>query len=765
MTATYRLQLTKDFTLRNAAEVIDYLEKLNISHLYLSPVFESAEGSVHGYDGIDFSKVSEERGGYEGFQALCDTIRDRKSPLRLILDIVPNHMAAIPANPYWYDLLEKGQDSENWTFFDLRPGQDKKLHLPILGKKLNEALKEGAITIEAGPTPTLRYADQIFPLNAASRRAIAEGEEDVEKILDMQYYALVYWTESASSMTYRRFFDVTSLVGVRVEAQDNYNKMHKFLQTMLTECDLIDGVRVDHIDGLANPAGYLERLNQDKGAIWVEKIMGPGEALPPGWPVRGTTGYEFIGHLNNLLVNEDGNSMICDWWKDETHSPWSDFTSCVAESKGKVLDIFFGPELNRLISLSSDLAVADQSRIFWTGMTIYLPVYRTYITDAASEQDRRYLKEAASLATQALGPAFSEASEFFLPLVMQPSSQAMKQLVTEWQQLTGPVMAKGLEDTAHYRFTPLSALNEVGCDADLTPETPEVFYSWINDIGRAYPQNFKATSTHDSKRSEDARHRLYALSDRPGQWIDFCEAAFSLNTKYTENIGRDVEIFLYQAITGTWPMDDNVNDIYIDRIKGYALKSIREAKLRTSWLAPDEEYEKAVDRFISNILQDSDFITLAAEFSDKLAWMGALNSLAVLTLKILSPGLPDFYQGSELWNFSLVDPDNRRPVDFERGRELLGVINARKDHPALLQYLLSEWRNGAIKLWLTQTLLQIRRDFLSEDIQISPVPVQGPGRDRVLAYTLSGPQSAGEILVVCARPLLVEDTQDLNAAT
>jgi (1->4)-alpha-D-glucan 1-alpha-D-glucosylmutase len=744
ITATYRVQVSKDFTLQDVCTLVPHLASLNISHLYLSPVFESSPGSTHGYDVHDFRTISEERGGKEAFNTLCSLVKE--NGLRLILDIVPNHMGVSEHNPFWMDVLAKGRDSRYWNLFDMRVEEGGKIHLPVLSAPLEELIEKGDVKI----VPHEKYGraasvfGQIFPLKEDT-----DESKDVQKILERQHYKFTVWTEAFDKISYRRFFDITNLVGVRVEDRDIYELTHRPLLSLLQEYDVIDGVRVDHIDGLADPATYLQELSSDIPAIWVEKILSGEERLPQDWPVLGTTGYEFIERLNGLFVDPAKFETLRRYWIEKIEPRWQNFQECVADGKEKVLEDLFPSELKRLVALSKDIAGEETARAFWKGMTVCLPVYRTYYgAKVYSDADRAYIAEAAEKARKRYGEDFIKAEKVFLPVLLSLQNDIQKQIVREWQQLSGPAMAKGLEDTAHYRYTPLAALNEVRCDADLKEDGTERFYQWIEEQAKDYPHGLLATSTHDTKRSEDARHRLYALSDRPEEWTAFFEKAVEINAALNKEgkITLATQYLLYQSILASWPLDDKIEETYIERLCGFAQKAAREARLQTGWLKPDQDYEDALRSFTQSILKDKTFVSHVRSFVPGLMTAGAVTSLSVLALKILGCGVPDIYQGMEGWDFSLVDPDNRRAPGFEQNRK--AFENAEKD----LQLLCHDWKSGAVKSWLTARLLKIRRDIIlpmGAPLSFERVSVEGKDKDHIVAYEIG--QRTQRLYVFCLR--------------
>ena len=755
--ATYRLQLNKDFTLYDAAEVANYLQQLGVSHIYLSPVLESVSGSNHGYDVTDFTRVSTERGGEDALLAL-----DRKARqlgLGMILDIVPNHMASSLENPFWCDVLALGKESAYWNFFDFRYGEDGKLHLPILG----EALKPGAAQLRLGKkgAPVLVVDDHELPLSPRAVEELTNGARAAGQEIDYfaqhlpaaqlgdivasQNYTLSVWTEATSQISYRRFFNIAELVGLRMEDPSVFTAAHRKLFELLRACPSIEGVRVDHIDGLLDPTAYLQQLAQTVPIVWVEKILAPGEAMRSVWPVRGTTGYEFGEKLHAIFVQDGGFILIEDYWRDKVENTWPDFPTCVFAGKTEVMEKFFQPELNRLAKLSGT------PETFWTAIAQGLPVYRTYIVDKAPDATDRDFIHAAVKTTKKY-KAWPATADGELNVLLNPRNPDQQRAAREWQQLSGAVMAKGLEDTAHYRYTPMTALNEVGCQPILADTAPEALLAWLGQRSREWPQALNATTTHDTKRNEDVRCRLLALTEMPGDWIAMFERLEKmLPPAETSALDRTTVYFVLQTIVGSWPFDDRIDDDYRARIHAYTEKAMREAKRRTGWNAPDQAYETAMAAAIDFYLTDAAAIDDLKRFMPPMTRCGALNALTAQAIKILSPGIPDLYQGTEMWNLSLVDPDNRRPVDYAARRALLEQWRAPVDN--LPEKLTTFWRDGAIKLWLTQRLLAIRRDYLlplGEIIEVKPVLISGERAKHLIAYKLIGAAAPDRGLLVVA---------------
>ena len=755
--ATYRLQINKDFTLDDAAAVAPYLHKLGISHIYLSPILESTPGSTHGYDITDFSKISDERGGADAFKRLNDVAASLNPPLNILLDIVPNHMGIAGENPYWFDVLAKGRNSPYWDLFDIRIGDGEKIQLATLAKELAEIDEKELKLVETERFGIcISVSGRNYPLRDETQndlRAQAEdsGQDftqfatslDKDVILDLlsrQPYELVLWTEAFEKISYRRFFNITELIGVKVEREDIYQLSHDFLFHLLHQHKLIDGVRVDHIDGLALPTNYLQRLHQNVGSILVEKILAPDEDLPVDWPVQGTTGYEFVSRLNGVFVDPARFSVLQKYWVERLEPRWQDFQSCVRESKEEILGKLFPSEMNRLVALSKHRGDERSARLFFTALTVCLKVYRTYGGEKSlSAADRAYLDEAVEAATEIYGTEFAAAAKKFLPILTDPQTEQERQVIIEWQQLSGPAMAKGLEDTAHYRYNPLAALNEVGCDGDV--HQAEDIIGWFQEIAKTHPDTLLATSTHDTKRSEDARHRLYALADRAEDWIDFFEKAREIAAPFIKDftLRPGYEWLLYQSMIATWPVDDEIDDHYVERLQAFAEKSSREARLDTDWLKPNEPFEKGIANFIAAVLGDATFKEHFDGFAKEIAADGAIISLSALTMKILGPAVPDIYQGQENWDFSLVDPDNRRPVAFDAHQQLIDRLRG------------YDGGQENAKIWLTHKLLELRKTYLSSGpVTIEPVALSGEDADKLVAFS-AGCEGEARLTVICPR--------------
>jgi (1->4)-alpha-D-glucan 1-alpha-D-glucosylmutase len=718
--ATYRLQLNPGFTFYQAAEVVPYLRRLGVSHLYLSPVMAATAGSTHGYDVTDHGRLNPELGGDAGFDALMRALDD---DMQVVLDIVPNHMAASLENPWWRDVLENGEASRYWRYFDLFPGSDGRIALPVLEDHADALIDKGVIFIEERDGESvLRYHDHAFPL----RRDRVQRGDDVRAILREQHYALLKW--DAEAFTYRRFFHLASLVGLRMEDEAVMRDAHGKLFDLLGRYPQITGLRVDHIDGLAMPEKYLSALRGTGRDIWVEKILARGEALP-AWPVAGTTGYEFIDGLNNLVVDRAGFAELEAWWRQTLEPAWPDFSTCLYRSKHEALAELFAGQVKWLADHWPQPHAGGPMPAAIHALTAAMPVYRIYGDGAP---DLAAIKAALETLSRCETPETRATAENLLPVLLTPQNATERTVAHAWRQLSGAAMAKGLEDRAHYRYTPLAALNEVGCTPEMSVFPQEAFCAFLQARLRQ-PLCLNATSTHDTKRSEDARARLYALADMPDEWKAYAGACLETAAPFLQGISAAVFHFFLQAVVATWPGKASCDDAYRRRLSAYMEKAALEESRHTRHESRNEVYHRQLDHLVGSFLADAACLEQTDEFMKHLAPAAAVNALSVLTVKCLSPGVPDIYQGCEVWDHSLVDPDNRRPVDFGALADLQRRVEVQP--PAAL---LPDWKNGGIKLWLTRRLLEIRRAHLTDGIlSVEPVVLRGPCAAHVNACTLA----------------------------
>ncbi|MFH1926380.1 MAG: malto-oligosyltrehalose synthase [Chloroflexota bacterium] len=851
-TATYRLQLNHTFRFTDALKLVPYLKSLGISDLYLPPIFKARAGSLHGYDIVDPCRLNPELGTAEDFENLVQHLRQQG--MGLLLDIVPNHMAASPENPWWMDFLENGATSPYANFFDTTP--DEKVVLPILGSPVPQAIRDGSVTLsleesgfsircndtrlpleikscrlilshslqllerqfgtdspEAKALCRIIHSLQSLPLPAgqrtgkahaqyrkrqalkrdilrllraspaletAARESVAffnsdEGKVYLDELLGEQVYRLAFWRTGLREINYRRFFDVSDLVGVKVEDPTVFRRTHTLVMKLVCSGS-VTGLRVDHVDGLAHPARYLTRLQRYATPeavtasktpplyVVVEKILSDGEELPHSWRLFGTTGYDFLNQVNALFVDWNGLNQMDEIYRRFTGMK-QDFNHTVYEKKRQVIENLFSAEMKALSSLLYQLARKDEPEAKFaaieltealTTVTACLPVYRTYIkTSSVNPSDRHYLEEAFKQAHQ-YHSALSQSALSFLEnlLFLQfplnfpgERKNAWLEFIRCWQQLTGAVMAKGFEDTTLYCFNRLISLNDVGGNPASPGLSTDKFHHWNKRRRARWPHTMNATATHDTKRGEDTRARINVLSEIPQEWEDHLarwQKQNRVQKKKVEGIHvpePNMEIFLYQTLLGAWPLSQEELPAFRERLRAYLIKAAREAKTFTSWLEPNQSYEEALLQFAQEILADTQrntFLEDFLNFQEKIAFFGSLNSLGQLLIKVTAPGIPDFYQGTELWDLSLVDPDNRRPVDFQKRKRYLNELMQEEtlSKSRLLAQLLKSWKDGRVKLYLTQKAMRFRSEnaTIFQYGEYLPIQVSPNMREHIYAF-------------------------------
>jgi (1->4)-alpha-D-glucan 1-alpha-D-glucosylmutase len=841
--ATYRLQLTKDFTFDDAARIVPYLQALGISHLYGSPFLKARAGSTHGYDIVDHSQLNPEFGGEEAFSRLSLALA--KADIGLILDFVPNHMGVGRAdNGWWLDVLEWGERSPHAASFDidwesLPFKAEGGVLLPILGRAYGDVLESGEIKLAFDPAEGSfsawyyehrlpirpnRYHDIVrtvvtaagaaeepagralleavaphtdprspsreeAPALKAALAAVEGGAAVIERglvayspsetdpapgytlhrLLDRQHYRLAHWRVAVSEINYRRFFDVNDLAGLRVEHIPTFAAVHRLVMRLIGEGRL-HGIRLDHIDGLQNPIRYCQRLQRVIRAArgggralrpfytLVEKILGQGEPMPKLPGVAGTTGYEWLNVISRALLDDRGRERL-DATARKLTGRGEPFETVVEHAKRRVLHTLLSSEFTVLVRQLTRIAAGhfrtrdftqDRLRLALELFVIHFPVYRTYVTvDGATDYDRATIAKTIEAArAQWFGPdiaIFDFLQDALTRDLVAPGRQGysrvrVRRFSLKVQQFTGPMMAKSLEDTAFYRYFHLLALNEVGGEPTLPALAAQEFHASMQARSKEAPHGLTATATHDTKRGEDARARILVLSELADEWSGLAEQWTRLNAHLLTGEGRwripsrAHEYMLYQALVGAWPLDGPDQD-FVKRMQAYALKAAREGKLETSWTNPDERYEAGLNDFVAAVLdrgRSAAFLDSFAPFARRVALVGALNGLAQVALKATMPGVPDFYQGTEFWDLSLVDPDNRRPVDFGGRTAALQAIGEAPDWNALA----ASWHDGRIKLALTRHLLALRRKhptvFTSGSYE--PLRVTGADAERVIAF-------------------------------
>ncbi|WP_236217048.1 malto-oligosyltrehalose synthase [Pseudomonas rhodesiae] len=825
--ATQRLQFHKGFTLDDAVPLVPYFAQLGISHLYASPLLSARAGSMHGYDVVDPTRVNPELGGEDALRRLVAALREHD--MGLILDIVSNHMAVGGAdNPWWLDLLEWGRLSPYSEFFDIQwhspdPLLKGQLLMPFLGSDYGEALQSGTLTLHfeadhgsfyvehyehrfpicprdyalilgndeplkplADRFAALAYQDDAYAEAAWLKQALAEratevlpaieqrlaqfdgrqaeGFERLHQLLEQQAYRLASWRTAADDINWRRFFDVNELGGLRVERSAVFEATHGKIFELISQ-GLVDGLRIDHIDGLADPRGYCRKLRRRVDTlsperhlpIFVEKILGEGETLREDWQVDGTTGYEFMNQLSLLQHQPEGLEPLAELWTRLSERP-SAFIEEARLARQQILNGSLGGDFESVAQALLQVARDDvMTRDLTLGairralqeLIVHFPVYRTYISARGrSAADDKVFQQAMDGARSTLSegdwPVLEHLQKWLggQPWRDRPvgrERKILKHACVRFQQLTSPAAAKAVEDTAFYRSAVLLSRNDVGFSTEQFSAPLADFHQVNQQRLLAFPDNLLATATHDHKRGEDTRARLAVLSECAPWYVAQVEQWRSLAAPLRDDAcapSAGDELILYQVLVGSWPLDLDPGaslETYQQRLWQWQQKALREAKLQSSWSAPNETYEQAVEAFLSRLLLTEagrPLRTAIAAAAQAIAPAGALNGLAQTLLRMTVPGVPDLYQGAEFWDFSLVDPDNRRPVDFNARQQALNT-------PPGTDQLLTHWHDGRIKQALIGQVLGLRsaQPELFRHGSYTPLEVLGQRADRVVAFS------------------------------
>ncbi len=846
-TATYRIQFNPSSGFRTAGKIVSYLADLGISDIYASPIFRARKGSTHGYDVVDPNQLNPDLGEPADLEFLRAEIK--KHDMGWLQDVVPNHMAFDRENQLLMDVLEQGESSKYFHFFDIvwdHPYTSMKGRLlaPFLGRFYGVSLEGREIKLKYGPDGlTVVYGRLRLPLriesylnvltlklSALKRRLGQENpdfskllgilyvlktlpsseepqerydqtnfikrtlwelysnNQDIKKFLDtnirafngikgspetfnllddllvQQFFRLSYWKVATEEIDYRRFFSINELICIRVEDKDVFDQTHKLI-FQLMENGIISGLRIDHVDGLYDPTAYLQRLRErsPETYIIVEKILNASESLPHYWPVQGTTGYDFTNYVNGLFCkkqNEREFNKIYSTVAGLT-TPYHDL---LREKRQLIIQEDMAGDVDNLAHLVKEIASLDRHgsditlyalRRALTGILAVFPVYRTYINPTVfSESDREYIRQAVDSA-KLNNPALLNELMFIQRFLLLDFPEYLSgedrhrwlKFIMRFQQLTGPLMAKGFEDTTLYVYNRLLSLNEVGGRPDQFGCSIEEFHDFNARRRNMWPHSLNATSTHDTKRGEDVRARMNILTELPTDWKRHLVNWTRMNKGKKKRVGgtqvpdKNDEYFLYQTLVGAFPFDESEYPQFVTRLKQYVIKAVREAKVHTGWLQPDTEYEDAYISFVEEILKPSDsnaFLKDFIPFRKRISHYGIFNSLSQVLIKITSPGVPDFYQGTELWDLNLVDPDNRRPVDFNKRKSLLRDIKKRADSNVLelIGDLSSNKEDGRIKLFLIYMALQARNRHRETFQRGDYAPLQAAGKfkEHVVAF-------------------------------
>lgn len=696
--STYRLQIRAEFDLDMAREQVDYLHLLGVDWIYLSPLLAAAPGSQHGYDVIDHTRIDPDRGGAKGLTRLSRAVRSHR--MGLIVDIVPNHVGvATPRdNAWWWEVLKKGRDSHFAEAFDIDwDFAGGRVRLPVLTDESQLSLVDGELVCDGVH----------YPLALGS----ADDGADLSTVLSRQHYELIHWSTADTELNYRRFFAINSLAGIRVEVPWVFARTHLEIIRWFRE-GLVNGLRIDHPDGLADPGGYLDDLarSTDSAFVLVEKILEGTEQLPPHWQVAGTTGYDALSEIDRVLVDPAGQTALDRLASGSALSELPDWPSMVHDSKRVVADTILRTEILRAQrDLNITTLPADGVADALAEVASCLPVYRTYLPFGAEHL------ELALLDTRLRRPDLVGVLDQVGPDLLDPENPGARR----FQQTTGMIMAKGVEDSAFYRYSRLASLTEVGGDPDEFAMTVGEFHERKSLRASSFPASLTTLTTHDTKRSEDVRARINVLSEVANEWRKTLASIRGM----TPLGDAPLENLLWETAVGAWPISRQ-------RLQDYALKAAREAGNSTSWTSPSAEFEKRLERVVASAFDNDELHRLITEFAYQITAPGWSNSLSAKLIQLTSPGIPDVYQGTELWETTLVDPDNRHEVDFDERRTALQRIDQGFQPPIDA--------TGHAKLLVTSRALRLRRDRPGLFTRYAPLSAIGDKAAHVIAFDRGG---------------------------
>ncbi|HUP11882.1 MAG TPA: malto-oligosyltrehalose synthase, partial [Niastella sp.] len=819
--STYRLQLNASFTFKHVAEQIAYLNELGISTIYASPLFAASAGSMHGYDISDPKKLNKEIGSLEQLQQIASALRDNNMtwlqdivPNHMVFSMAnPRLYDVFERDAFsqyynWFDI--------DWQHPD--PELHGRIMVPVLGKQLNECIQQKEITLGFGEGGfEIKYLEHTFPCSvgaydvllsvmendpafapvsdvlyklhsaAVSDRSLISWQEAklfllkpfmlidknmslvkqlllevnsdeqlLQSVAQQQYYQLSWWQNANQKINYRRFFAVNELVALNIDDEDVFNEYHSLLLDLYEE-NIIQGLRLDHIDGLREPGEYIRSLRKMFGEdcyMIVEKILEKGETLPLNWPMQGTTGYEFGSQVSWLLTNPAGAKEMVDYYRS-LFPDLPAYKEIVFEKKQTFLKKFMGGEWDNLVRNLYDwqlVPAAMDSNMVKQALALFMccfPIYRLYPEDGVVDEQAKLVVQETYEDALRRAPELVEPLTYLRAAVWDTDDQNdtinshrlgfQKRLM----QFTGPLTAKGVEDTTFYVYNALLAHNEVGDTPDMDEYSVHYFHEWVVQRQHYFPHSLNATSTHDSKRGEDGRIRLNVLTGFVNEWKQQVEHWRQINSKFiitaigTQAPALHDEYFIYQSLIAGFPADGQVTAEFITRFKDYFIKSAREAKLYTDWQEPDSAYEEACCRYIEQILSaEHDFLQSFLPFFNTILHYAHALSLSQALIKFTAPGVPDTYQGCELWNTSYVDPDNRRPVDFNLPKEYLRELKAAEKQgvPALYSYINCEKQTGRDKLFVTWKALQCRRNKPDVFLHGDYIPVFASEECGIIAF-------------------------------
>lgn len=829
--STYRLQLSPKFTFEDLHRILDYLEDFGISTIYSAPFFQAREGSTHGYDVLDPLTINREIGDLKQFKSIGDRLKTKQ--MSWLQDIVPNHMAFDPGNPWLKDIFELGPESRFYNFFDINWGYKglEKVMAPFLGSSLEEVLINEELKVNFNDKGfSLKYYDNIYPLSARSypdilskvganevvnkfknfkgnssaweslkisflreveknkelEKRITEGvdeinnsREDIQNILDLQYFLPTYWKRTEKEINYRRFFTINDLICLSMENPSVFDTYHYFIKEL---CDngLINGLRIDHVDGLFDPEEYLQRLREMLGPdffIIVEKILEAEEKLPNHWPVQGTSGYEFLARVNHLFTDSSSEEAFNAGY--EKISPRvSDYEALVYKKKLFILKERMGGELKNLGALLKELLPESSNNSLdkWeealSSFLAAFPVYRIYPKEFPLKARQSEIIDAAYKKALENFPEYQEELDYLKQLFLGETYTDVEKtfyFLQRCQQFSGPLAAKGVEDTSFYIYNRLVAHNEVGDSPENFGISVDDFHQKMLKRKKDFPVSINATATHDTKRGEDSRMRLDVLSEIPDEWFTKVEEWKEINSDIRKNKkvpGNNEEYFIYQTLIGAMPFEEEED--FLTRTCNYLQKVLREAKVHSNWAEPDEEYENAVFEFVKDILENQEFRNSLDPFIEKISGLGAIKSLGQSLIKITAPGIPDTYQGTELWDFSYVDPDNRRPVNYDLRIDYMAHFRSfnKTNLQEELKALKADFSTGKIKMYTQhKALLQRRRDQdLFQKGEYIPLVISGKTSDNFIAYArVLGEEWRIVIVPVLVSKMFDHKNLDINA--
>ncbi len=797
---TYRLQLSPGFTFEDLMPRLDYLDKLGISTIYSAPFFQARAGSTHGYDVTDPFTINREIGTLEQLREIGDTLRERQ--MTWLQDIVPNHMAFDGSNVWLKDIFELGPESQYYNYFDINwdyRGKGKVM-APFLGKSLQEVLDAGELKLQLNSEGfSLAYYDNVYPISKrsynfilaevnpesskkfqqilkehkdwedikiallreldrnpklkemaeAGLEKINSSREKMEQFVNLQYYLPAHWKETEKEINYRRFFTINDLMCLSMEKEEVFNTYHLYIKE-LCDAGLIQGLRIDHVDGLFDPKQYLQSLRNLVGKdfyLIVEKILEAGEELPRDWPVEGTSGYDFLAIVNHLLTSSRNDRYFNKAYK-EISPKFADYEALVFEKKLFIFKERMGGELNNLWVLLKEHKLLpgneNRSEEEWKDiLSVFLagfPVYRIYPENFPLNNEQEEVIDTAYKHSLQHKQEYMEGLEYFRKLFKgqaEKDKDHMLFFLKRCQQFTGPLAAKGVEDTSFYIYNRLVSHNEVGDSPENFGITIDEFHKSMLARRSLFPFTINATATHDTKRGEDARMRLNVISEIPQEWFQKIKEWKELNAEIIKDKlgpGANEEYFIYQTLLSGMPFKQEED--FLSRTRDYLQKVLREAKVHSNWAEPNEDYEKDVFHFIEEVLGNVEFRSSFDPFQKKIAGLGALKSLVQLLIKITAPGIPDIYQGTELWDLSFVDPDNRRPVDYKLREKYLSQLEKLEVNRSSLRELAATFSTGEIKMFTMLKALQHRgeeQDLFTLGDYI-PLEVEGENSGNFVAF-------------------------------